>query len=90
MWETANAYDLPLEGPADPQPCDMVSCPCCGETDTLENAIREAGEHATQKMAESIRAMVKNSVRESDFIKVTSRDIPKKSYRFVTDYEPGM
>ncbi len=47
--------DVPLQGAAtDPQPTDMVSCPKCGVSDSLENVSREVGEYVEEKTAESM------------------------------------
>jgi hypothetical protein len=80
--------DLALQGPADPQSHDVLSCPRSGEGDTLENVTREVGEYIAEKAAAALDATMTQATRGSDFIKITSRYRPPKSHRFVVDFEP--
>ena len=79
--------DLFLEGPADPQPHDMLRCPGCGQRETLENVVAEVGDYIRERVAESLGAIINGTARGSKFIKVTTRQLPQKDYRFIADYE---
>ncbi len=39
-----------LDVPADPHDDSIVCCPACGESDTLHNALREAGRHVAHNL----------------------------------------
>jgi hypothetical protein len=54
-----------LKGSGDPNDNATVFCPECGESDTLENAIREATEHFVD---EQVHGMLGNSMRNSNVI----------------------
>jgi len=79
--------NLALEGPVDPQPHDIVACPGCGVSDTLENVTREVGEYVAEKMAESLSVDMRDAFRGSDLIKVTSDYRPQGSHRFIVDLD---
>ena len=80
--------DLPLQGPADPQPHDTFFCPRCGESGSFENVLAEVGEDVAERAAESIGAAFDNAFRNSKFIKVTTHHNTKKAHRFIVDYKP--
>ena len=80
--------NVPLQGPADPQPHDTLSCPTCGQGDILENVNREIGEYVTEKATSALGIMMADTFRNSSSIKVTKNYQPKGSYRFIVDYEP--
>ncbi|WP_374545407.1 hypothetical protein [Rhodoblastus sp.] len=75
-----------LEGPADPQPNDVFSCPTCGANDTFENVIREAGEYHADKL---VRGMFNSfgGSSGSGFIKMTVTQPQQRSFRFITGDE---
>ena len=79
--------NLELEGPADPKPEDIVSCPGCGVSDTLENVTSEVGKYVAEKMAESISATISDTFRGDEFIKITSDYRSKGSHRFIVDLD---
>jgi hypothetical protein len=58
-------------------------CPVCGQTDTIENAIREAGEYAAHELAKQFGANIADTFRDSDVFKVTAHDLPERSFRFI-------
>ena len=81
--------NVPLEGSvADPQPHDYVSCPTCGEGDTLENVTREIGEYVASKMGDKIGSMLEDAFHGSKVFTVEKESGPQKRYRFIIDYEP--
>ena len=80
--------NVALQGPADPQPQDVLSCPRCGESDNLENILREVGDYISEKVGDSFGDMLDRAVKGSEFIKVTHNRPAKRIYRFIADYEP--
>ena len=76
---------VPVEGPTDPQPQDRMTCPNCGESDTVENINREVQEYITEQVALSLEATMREVARTSEVLKVTSHYIPKGNHRFVVD-----
>jgi len=80
--------DVPLQGAAtDPQPTDMVSCPKCGVSDSLENVIREVGEYVEEKTAEYLAGEMRDATRGSKTMTFKEKPRPKKTYRFIMDLD---
>ena len=63
-------------------------CPSCGVSDTRENIIREAKEHAVEVASRSLQDKARGVAEGSSFIKFEGKPIPKGVYRFVSDFEP--
>jgi predicted RNA-binding Zn-ribbon protein involved in translation (DUF1610 family) len=61
----------------------MAVCPQCGNTDTLDNAIREATEYFAEKTVGEMLSPLANS--SNDFVKVTVTHSPERTYRFIVD-----
>jgi hypothetical protein len=54
----------------------------CGESDTFENATREAGEYVADKLVRDMFTGVRESTRGSSIMTITHP--PQRNYRFVT------
>lgn len=54
----------------------MVVCPTCGQSDTLENAAREAGEYLTDKL-------MRQGMAGLDMPGITITHPPQRAYRFI-------
>jgi hypothetical protein len=66
----------------DPNGQAMAVCPQCGVTDTVENAVGEAGEYLAEKVAREMTAPFEN-MPSSKFMKVTVTHSPQKHFRFI-------
>jgi hypothetical protein len=77
---------VPVELVVDADPL-TVRCPSCGITETSENAIREASEHALEMVALRIDKTFADTAKGNTFVKFTSKPIPHRSYKFVTDLQ---
>ncbi len=75
------ACKVPVEGRTDANGHQTVPCPTCGETDTLENATREADEREADKLVGGMFDNFKSS--QSGFLKVTVTKPPQRAYRFI-------
>jgi hypothetical protein len=60
----------------------MAVCPTCGESDTVENAVGEAGDYLAEKIAREALAPFEN-MASSPSMKVTVTHSPERSYRFI-------
>jgi len=67
-----------LDVPADADDNSIVSCPACGESDTLKNALREAGEHFAHKL---LSRMLRGA--ESELSAPEAEHRPPLHFRFV-------
>lgn len=80
--------DAPLQGNGvEPKPGDIISCPDCGESDTLENVLSEIGEYASDHFAGKLSADLRKIASGSKFLQFSEGNRPKKVYRFVVDLE---
>jgi hypothetical protein len=75
---------VPVDKGTDAQGQDIVTCPSCGESDTVENASREAGEYYTSKLVRDAFSGF-GSGSSSDFLKITVTPPPQRHYRFIVD-----
>lgn len=73
---------VPVEERANPDGQMMAACPTCGESDTVENAVGEAADYLTDKIARKTLAPFDN-MRSTKFMKVTVTHSPQRSYRFI-------
>ncbi len=76
-----------LQGPADPKPNDILTCPSCGEGDTLDRVLAEVGKYVEEQVAKSLHNTIAKATRGSDVFKVTSNFRPKGGHRFVVDLD---
>jgi NAD-dependent SIR2 family protein deacetylase len=60
----------------------LAVCPTCGESDTVENAVGEAGDYFADKVAREALAGFEN-IPSSPFMKVTVTHSTERSYRFI-------
>jgi hypothetical protein len=73
---------VPVEGSTDSNGHEIATCPKCGESDTFENATREAGEHVADKLVRDMFNGIGESTRGSSIMTITHP--PQRSYRFIT------
>ncbi len=74
---------VPIEGRTYDDGHQEAVCPVCGQTDTIENAVREAGEYAAYELAKQLGSSFADTIRDSDAFKVTAHDLPERSFRFI-------
>ena len=68
---------------AEAKPKDVVSCPQCGESDTLENVKRSLAEQAQEYAARMMQKSLRDASRGSKFFKYSPGVIPQRNHRFV-------
>ena len=73
---------IAVEERANPDGEMMAVCPTCGESDTIENAVGEAGDYFADKVAREALAGFEN-IPSSPFMKVTVTHSPERAYRFI-------
>jgi NMD protein affecting ribosome stability and mRNA decay len=61
---------------------DMVVCPTCGASDTVENATREAADYLAAKIERELLAPFE-SFPGNNSLKVTVTHSPQRTYRFI-------
>jgi hypothetical protein len=71
-----------VEERANPDGQMMAVCASCGESDTVENAVGEAGDYLAEKVARDALAGFEN-MPSSPYMKVTVAHSPERTYRFI-------
>jgi hypothetical protein len=80
---------IPIEGSEpEPQPHDILTCPSCGESDTLENVQREVGEYVASKASDALGDFLASAVRGNKYMTYEKGPREHRSYRFIVDYRP--
>jgi hypothetical protein len=74
-----------LEGPAEPDPESVYTCPVCGQSDSFENVMASVTAFSEELMAEKFDKMLVDSFRSSKMIKVTGKPNHKGFHPFITD-----
>ncbi|HUZ34039.1 MAG TPA: hypothetical protein VMV19_18315 [Xanthobacteraceae bacterium] len=78
------ACNIEVEQRTDPNGQVMAVCPRCGNSDTLENAIREATEYFADKLTREALGPLER-MPSSNFVKVTVTHSPQRSFRFIVN-----
>ncbi|MGK2740826.1 hypothetical protein ACSHT0_08005 [Tepidicaulis sp. LMO-SS28] len=78
---------VPLNGPAEPEPESVFSCPSCGRGDTLENVHRIVGEFVRDETARYLQKGMKGAAGRSKFLKFTGKPIPEREYKFIVELD---
>lgn len=78
---------VPLQGPADPKSDDVFTCPNCGQSDTFENVLTEVQDYMADKVLEQTTRSLGSAFRGSKYVKVTATRSPKRSFRFMIDFD---
>lgn len=60
----------------------QVVCHGCGQTDTLEDAKRIAGEHLTQELMPGLQDIIGGAVKGSKVMKFTPKRQSQRTYRW--------
>jgi len=81
------ACKIPLEGPDDPEPEDVLRCPRCGVEDRTDNVVAEVREYAKDRMAERVNTMLRDATRGKKFLDVVENPRPQRVYRFMIDLD---
>lgn len=74
----------PAKSVSNPKPDDTVSCSRCGREDRFDNVMRSVQDYVTDSLAKSLNASMAKAVRNSKFVKVTTKSVPQRSYRWVS------
>ena len=79
---------VPMEGPKDPQPQDVLTCPACGQHETFENVMKEVEEYIAEAVEKKHGDSLDYASRGSEESPSFERDPDgQKSYRFIVDLD---
>jgi len=81
------SHKVELVSVANHDPEDWFACPICNMGDTRENVLREVGRHTQEIAARHLQEAARNTARQSKFITLSRKTIPKGIYRFVGDFK---
>jgi hypothetical protein len=69
-----------VEGPAEPAPDDVVTCPSCGRSARFDDAVAEASAYFESAMAEFEELLWNWKRRAAD-----GKPVDEREYRFIVD-----
>lgn len=81
------ACRIPVEGPADPQDQDMITCPSCGRSDNFKNVVASVEAFLAEAAGNHLQEAIRQAARRSKFIKATLHPIQKGDHPFIIDFE---
>ena len=77
-----NTCKVPLEGPAEPKPQDVFTCPSCGLSDTHEAVMREISDVAFELLSHGVQKELV-AVTKGKGLEFKPNKLPNlKSHRF--------
>ncbi len=79
--------EVPLDGPSGGNDEDMFTCPSCGRSDNRKNVLRIVSKYVEEITARALQESLRKSMRSNKFVKLGGKPIPKRSHKFVVDYE---
>ena len=65
----------------------MITCPVCGRSDNFKNVMRSISAFVEETTGRHFQESLRKATRESKFLKVTSKPIPKGNHPFVVDFK---
>ena len=74
-----------VEGPAEPDAHDVITCPSCGNHDNFENVLASVTAFSEELMAEYFDKKMVDTFRSSKIIKVKGHPEPKRFHPFISD-----
>lgn len=74
----------PAKAVANSEPDDKVTCPDCGREDRFEDVMGSVRDYIGHSAAKAISSRLRQTVGNSKFIKVTSKPVGERSFRWVT------
>jgi hypothetical protein len=73
----------------DPVPTETgIRCPACGQEATQEEAQADVQAHHDEMGAIALQRKAQAIGEAHPWISVESRELPKRDYKFITDYTP--
>lgn len=74
-----------VETVSDPQAHDKVTCPRCGASDRFDNVMATVKEHVVYLAQKTLSESLAKVARSSRFLKVTTKHVPNRSFRWVIE-----
>lgn len=76
---------VPMQGPVDANESDIMTCPKCGQQDTLATVRAEVVDYARHRMAEQMNATMKEATRGNKYLSYKPGARSTKRHRYVLD-----
>ncbi len=77
--------EVPLEGPTNPGANDTMRCPRCGITEKFHKVAAEVNHFLADHTSQQISKTMRSVARGSKHLKVTTKPVKKRHYRFIVD-----
>lgn len=72
-----------LRGPPKPKPHDRLTCPRCGNGDTLKNIMAEARRYVEEQEAHEYYSQLVKAGRSSQHLEVIEKSAANRTFRFI-------
>lgn len=76
---------VPLDGPADGNDHDTLTCPSCGRSAKRKSVKRDVTKHVAELTERHVQESIRSATRGSKLFKFAGKPIPKRSYRFISN-----
>ncbi|WP_072389584.1 hypothetical protein [Hyphomicrobium sp. CS1BSMeth3] len=76
---------VPMQGPANAKGSDILTCPKCGQQDTLETVQAEVVDYARHWMAEQADEVMREATRGNKYLTYKPGARSTKRHRYVLD-----
>lgn len=79
------ACHVAVQGPANPNPEDVFTCPSCGRADSLENVMASAEAFFVEATKRHMQEVMRKAARGNDFLKVTGKPVKQGNHPFIVN-----
>lgn len=81
------ACHVEVQGPADPKPQDVFTCPSCGRSDSFESVMASVESFVLEMTDRHLQESMRKAARGSKFLKFTGKPVQKGNHPFITDFK---
>lgn len=76
---------IPVEGPANPKPDDVFTCPRCKRSGKHKEVTASVKAFIEEAGGRHLQEHMRKTMRGNKLIKFTGQPIPKRNHRFIVD-----
>lgn len=76
---------VPVEGPEEPKPQDLIACPRCGRSDSFETVVASVSQYSRDFVEQHLVDELQRTASRSKFLQFQGKGVPIRSYAFIAD-----
>jgi predicted RNA-binding Zn-ribbon protein involved in translation (DUF1610 family) len=77
--------EVVIQGPTNPEPSSIFSCPSCGIEERFDAIMQDAQAYLELHAKKDLNKSLEKIARDSKFITVTPFNTPERQFRFILD-----